>query len=108
MGRDRDRISQVLSNYVTNVLRYSSPSQPVHIGLTLLEGVARVWVQDRGPGLPEVAQKDIWQRSHQVKGVPVQHGSGKGLGLGLYICQMLIAFPSFLLSRQAEWAVSPT
>ncbi|MGH2478273.1 MAG: ATP-binding protein, partial [Ktedonobacteraceae bacterium] len=32
-----------------------------------------------------------WQRFHQVKGIPVQEGSGKGLGLGLYICQTLIA-----------------
>jgi PAS domain S-box-containing protein len=91
MLADRDRISQVLSNYVTNALRYSSPSQPVQIGLTILEDVARVWVKDRGPGLSEAAQKDIWQRFHQVKGVPIQSGSGKGLGLGLYICQMLIA-----------------
>ncbi|EFH80018.1 PAS domain-containing sensor histidine kinase [Ktedonobacter racemifer] len=88
---DRDRISQVVTNYVTNALRYSRPDQPVHIGLTAEKGVARVWVRDRGPGLSAEAQKEIWQRFHQVKGVPVQSGSGKGLGLGLYICQMLIA-----------------
>jgi hypothetical protein len=88
---DRDRISQVVSNYVTNALRYSPPDQPVSIGLTAEEHVARVWVRDRGPGLEAQAQKEIWQRFHQVKGVSVQSGSGKGLGLGLYISQMLIA-----------------
>ena len=88
---DRDRISQVITNYVTNALRYSRPDQPVQIGLAVEEGIARVWVRDRGPGLSEEAQKEIWQRFHQVKGIPVQCGSGKGLGLGLYICQMLIA-----------------
>jgi len=88
---DRDRISQVVSNYVTNALRYSSPDQPVHIGLTTKEDVARVWVRDQGPGLSAEAQKDLWQRFHQVREVPVLSGSGKGLGLGLYICHMLIA-----------------
>jgi signal transduction histidine kinase len=88
---DRDRISQVVSNYVTNALRYSSPCRPVHIGLTTEEDMARVWVRDQGPGLSAEAQKNLWQRYHQVKEVPVLSGSGKGLGLGLYICQMLIA-----------------
>ncbi|WP_040441641.1 PAS domain S-box protein [Ktedonobacter racemifer] len=88
---DRNRISQVVTNYVTNAIRYSSSEQPVTIGLTLQENTARVWVQDKGPGLTEEAQKGLWQRYHQVKGVPVQSGSGKGLGLGLYICQTLIA-----------------
>lgn len=88
---DRDRISQVVSNYVTNALRYSSPDQPVHIGLTTQQDVARVWVRDLGPGLSAVAQKEIWRRFHQVREVPILSGSKKGLGLGLYICQMLIA-----------------
>jgi PAS domain S-box-containing protein len=88
---DRNRISQVVTNYVTNALRYSSPDQPIRIGLMIQNTVARVWVRDWGPGLSEEAQKELWQRFHQVKGVPVQSGPGKGLGLGLYICQMLIA-----------------
>jgi len=88
---DAGRIGQVVTNYVTNALRYSPPDQPVHIGLTAQEDVARVWVRDQGPGLSAETQKEIWQRFHQVKEVPVLSGSGKGLGLGLYICQMLIA-----------------
>ncbi len=88
---DRERISQVVANYVNNALRYSSPDQPVHIGLTLQEDSASVWVRDKGPGLSEEARQKIWHRFHQVKEVPVLSGSGKGLGLGLYICQTLIA-----------------
>ncbi|HEU5378319.1 MAG TPA: HAMP domain-containing sensor histidine kinase [Ktedonobacteraceae bacterium] len=87
---DGARISQVVTNYVTNALRYSSSDQPVHIGLTIQEDVARVWVRDQGPGISEEAQTQMWQRFQQVEEVPVLSGSGKGLGLGLYICQTLI------------------
>lgn len=87
---DRDRISQVITNYVTNALRYSPVAQPIQIGLALQEDMARVWVRDRGPGLTEEAKERLWQRFSQIKGMPVQSGSGKGLGLGLYICQTLI------------------
>jgi hypothetical protein len=88
---DRARISQVVTNYVTNAIRYSPPDQPIHIGLTIGGNTPRVWVRDQGPGLTEEAQKELWQRFHQVKSMPVQSDSGKGLGLGLYICQTLIA-----------------
>jgi PAS domain S-box-containing protein len=87
---DRGRISEVVTNYITNAIRYASPDQPIQIGLTVEQDQARVWVRDRGPGLSEEAQKDIWLRYHQVKGAPVQSGSRKGLGLGLYICQTVI------------------
>jgi PAS domain S-box-containing protein len=88
---DRGRIGQVVTNYVTNALRYSSSDQPIQIGLNIQEQMARVWVRDKGPGLTEEAQAELWQRFYQVKGMSVQSGSGKGLGLGLYICQTLIA-----------------
>ena len=87
---DPNRISQVVTNYVTNAIRYSSPGKPIHIGLSVKENVAHVWVRDQGPGLSKEAQEKIWHCFHQVKEVPVQSGSEKGLGLGLFLCQTLI------------------
>ncbi|HEU5380367.1 MAG TPA: PAS domain S-box protein [Ktedonobacteraceae bacterium] len=89
---DPDRLRQVLTNYVTNALRYSKPSLPIVIGVALQENHVRVWVRDQGPGLTAEAKAQIWQRYRQVKSTPIQSVDlGKGLGLGLYICQMLIA-----------------
>lgn len=87
---DRTRISQVITNFITNAVRYSPADQPIHIGIGLQENAARVWVRDHGPGLTEEERAHLWQRFSQIKGVAVQCGSGKGLGLGLYICQTLI------------------
>lgn len=88
---DRDRIGQVVTNYVTNALRYAPAHEPIIIGITIEEHTACVWVQDRGPGLSEQERRDIWQRFYRVKGPASQAGSARGLGLGLFICQTLIA-----------------
>lgn len=89
---DADRISQVVTNYLTNALRYSPSDQPVYVGLSARAREVRVWVRDRGPGLSAEEQRNIWQRFHRGKRGASQAGDAcKGLGLGLYIAQRLIA-----------------
>jgi PAS domain S-box-containing protein len=87
---DRDRLQQVLSNYLSNALKFSPDPAPVQIGITLEAGAARVWVRDHGPGLPVEQHARIWQQYYQAPTTPVQRGWKPGLGLGLYICQQLI------------------
>ena len=87
---DRERISEVVTNYITNAVHYSPADQPIIVGLTLEETTARVWVRDQGPGLTAEEQKRVWLRHHRIEGVSVQAGFATGLGLGLYICQTLI------------------
>lgn len=84
---DRGRIEQVVNNYLTNALRYSAATSPIQVGVTKEGQQARVWVQDHGVGLSEEAKQHIWERFYQVKDTP---NSSAGLGLGLYICQVLI------------------
>ncbi|GCE31607.1 histidine kinase [Dictyobacter alpinus] len=88
---DRDRIGQVISNYLTNAIKYSNNDQPITVGLSVQADQARVWVQDHGPGLSADAQQHIWERFYQEPGVTARSGSGTGLGIGLYICQTIIA-----------------
>src|SRR5262249_21242735 len=88
---DADRIEQVLTNFLTNALKYSPADQPVEMGLEVEEQQVRVWVRDGGPGIPEVEQEHIWERFHRVPGIQVQSGSGIGLGLGLSISREIIA-----------------
>lgn len=87
---DRDRIQQVLSNYLTNALKFSPETEPIHVGLSLEAGNVRVWVHDHGPGLSPEEQQHIWKRFYQVPQPLIKSGSQTGLGLGLYICQQII------------------
>jgi signal transduction histidine kinase len=49
---DADRIGQVLTNYLTNALKYAPADRPVTVQLEVVEGRAVVAVHDEGPGLP--------------------------------------------------------
>lgn len=88
---DADRIGQVISNYLTNALKYSAMSAPVIVGLAQAGKQVRLWVKDQGPGLSKEHQQHIWERFYQASGITVQNGATQGLGLGLHICQTLIA-----------------
>jgi PAS domain S-box-containing protein len=87
---DPDRIAQVLTNYLTNALKYSPAEAPVEVGIVLEADDVRVWVRDQGPGIPPEEQARIWELFHRVPGIEVQTGSGIGLGLGLHITKTLV------------------
>lgn len=87
---DADRIAQVVTNYVTNALKYSAEDRPVAVRVDVDDATARLSVRDQGPGLSPAQQEHIWDRFHRVSGVDVQSGSGVGLGLGLYISRSLV------------------
>ncbi|GCE08744.1 sensor histidine kinase [Dictyobacter aurantiacus] len=90
INADVDRISQVIHNYITNALKYSPLECQVNVYLKTSQGQAHVEVHDEGPGLSPEAQEHVWERFYRAKGIEVQYGSGAGLGLGLYICRMII------------------
>ena len=87
---DTGRLGQVVTNYLTNALKYSPVEQPVHVGLDVAGNQAQIWVRDRGPGLPPEEQARIWECFHRVQGIKAQSSNGVGLGLGLYICRIII------------------
>ena len=87
---DALRLGQVVTNYLTNALKYSSTDRPVEVGLQVNDQQAWVEVRDEGPGIPAKEQERIWERYHRVKGIEVQSGTGVGLGLGLPISRAII------------------
>lgn len=87
---DTDRIGQVVTNYLTNALKYSRPECAVEVRLFVEGNTAHVEVCDEGPGLSPEEQERIWERFYQAQGIEVQSGSSVGLGIGLHICHTII------------------
>jgi PAS domain S-box-containing protein len=87
---DPERIGQVLSNYLTNALKYSSVGCPIDVQLKKEDTMVRISVRDEGPGLTPTEQERIWERFYKIEGIRRQRGSSVGLGLGLYICRAIV------------------
>ena len=87
---DAERISQVLTNLLSNAYKYSEADEPVILSLTLQDQHAVVAVRDKGEGVPPEALPHLFERFYRVPGIEVKRGSRIGLGLGLYICKMIM------------------
>jgi len=90
VSADAARIGQVVTNYLTNALKYSRKDRPIAVRVEEEGDVARVSVRDEGAGVPVAEQERVWARYSRVDGTEVQAGSGVGLGLGLYISKSII------------------
>lgn len=89
---DAHRLGQVVTNFLTNALKYSPPDAPVAVSLRFERDHARVAVRDQGPGLTPQQIEHIWDRFHRVPGIRQQSGSGAGLGLGLHISRTIAEY----------------
>jgi PAS domain S-box-containing protein len=87
---DTDRLRQVITNYLSNALKYSAADKPVDVQVSSFEHSVRVSVTDEGAGLTIEQQQRVWERFYRVPGVEVKSGSSVGLGLGLHISRMII------------------
>lgn len=85
---DRFRLSQVLSNLITNAMKYSPQDKSVHVMLEVKGKRAVVTVQDFGQGIPVKHQKKIFERLYQLDPSPTN--AFPGIGMGLFISKEII------------------
>lgn len=84
-----DKIGQVVTNLVSNALKYSPDGGPVTVSLMRpADETVRLSVTDAGLGIPEDEISRLFQRFHRVN--TPERGEIPGTGLGLYICKQLI------------------
>lgn len=85
---DKDRISQVITNLITNAIKYSPHTDTIIINTRRENNEAIVCVQDFGIGIPEDKKDRVFEQFYRVSGNK-QH-TFPGLGLGLYISSEII------------------
>ena len=80
---DRLRVEQVLTNLLSNALKYA-PGAPVEIEARGTPTGARVSVRDHGPGIASSDLERVFERFERAA-----TNAQSGLGLGLYVARQL-------------------
>ncbi|SKB74155.1 Signal transduction histidine kinase [Luteibacter sp. 22Crub2.1] len=80
---DRDRLGQVVSILIENVVRYAGSGRALTVRLSASSGTARLIIQDRGPGVPAEELPRIFDRFWRAEHSRGRHSGGSGLGLSI-------------------------
>ncbi|MDO5721835.1 MAG: HAMP domain-containing sensor histidine kinase [Actinomycetaceae bacterium] len=86
---DRDQITQVFTNLIGNVVRYTPQGSPVEIALGQVDDSAVVEIRDHGPGISAQDSTKVFTRFYRTD-VSRSRASG-GSGLGLAIVASIVA-----------------
>ncbi len=85
---DKQMISQVLSNLISNAIKYSPDAREINVHVSKNHKGVLVSVKDFGIGIPEQEQCKLFQRFSRTD--LVNEHDIPGSGLGLYICFEII------------------
>lgn len=80
---DKDKITQVLDNIISNALKYSPEGGKVRFELLQRENILHVRVSDEGVGIPKSDLPKIFDRFYRVDKARSRKMGGTGLGLAI-------------------------
>ncbi len=81
---DADQLRQVIINILLNAAQALQGGGQLKVTLTRQSGHALVYVDDSGPGIPEMDREKVFQPFFSTK------APGEGTGLGLPLCRKLV------------------
>ncbi|CAN5767364.1 hypothetical protein BH11MYX3_BH11MYX3_06790 [soil metagenome] len=87
---DPMRLAIVLSNLLTNSIKYTPAGGRVTIEMAQLPDGVQVSVTDTGPGIPEDLRDRVFEKFFRVEHVRPTERAPNGAGVGLYICRQIV------------------
>ena len=85
---DSDRLGQVLDNFISNAIKFSSSGTVIQIRSSIHKGKVKVEVCDQGPGIPEEEIGKLFGEFQKLSARPT--GGEKSTGLGLAIVKKIV------------------
>src|SRR5574344_5243 len=80
INTDRMRFTQVLTNFVTNAIKYTKEGH-IRIGYECIDNGVKIFVEDTGQGIPRDRKDSVFDRFEKLDSFI------QGTGLGLSICK---------------------
>ncbi len=97
---DPNRIAQVLTNLISNAVKFSEAGQAIYIRLKEKGHKLRVEIEDKGPGIPYEFQERLFKKFAQANSSDSRQKGGTGLGLS--ICKLIIEKSGGVLGYNTE------
>jgi len=88
VSADPDKILEVLNNFVDNAVKYGTPGQTIIIKTILSGAEVKVEVTDQGIGIAAEKIGRMFSKFSQLENSLAR--TQEGIGLGLYICRLII------------------
>ncbi len=80
---DRDRVAQIVSNYLSNAMRHAPDGSTIRIVAEATPDYARLSVSDEGPGLAPDQLEAVFERFYRVDAARSRAAGGAGIGLAI-------------------------
>jgi signal transduction histidine kinase len=80
---DPDRMIQVLTNVLSNAVRFSAADDVVTVSASRHDQMLRIAVADRGPGISEDFREHVFEAFARGEDEDWRHRSGTGLGMSI-------------------------
>ena len=97
---DFTRLSQVVSNLLTNAAKYTPSEGRIQVSANLVEDRVRIEVVDNGVGVPPDMQARVFELFTQSKGPDDR--SREGLGIGLALVRQLVDMHDGAVELESE------
>lgn len=85
---DMEKVENIISNLMTNAIKYTPEGGDVVVRVTLDNGNASIVVKDTGIGITDSRQREMFRRFNRLD-MSVLNPSSKGFGVGLHYAQCL-------------------
>ena len=80
---DAQRLEQVLSNLVSNAIRYTPPGGAITLSARRVVDTVQISVKDNGPGIAPDELEHVFERFYRTDSARSRAGGGTGLGLAI-------------------------
>lgn len=100
---DQDKTTWVMTNLISNAIRYSHENGVVQLNIQALENYVELTVSDLGQGIPPQYVDKVFDRYFRVPGAITE-----GTGLGLAICKEFIEAQGGKISVESDFGAGST
>lgn len=90
VSADEKLIYQVVSNLVSNAIKYTQEKGEITVGYETSNYTVRIFVKDNGPGIPKEHLNRIFERFYRVEKSRSREREKGGTGLGLAIVKHIL------------------